>query len=110
MHQKQPPAKTAVLVCGGDGFCAAARTAIENNTVPTSSGFIEALILHLLRKLQNIRELKCAATPTIFWVNQLVSELPLARLDIARLFGRSAPLHVDLGCGDGSFVCALAQR
>ena len=32
------------------------------------------------------------------------------RLDILRIFGRKAPLHVDLGCGDGSFLCELAQR
>jgi tRNA (guanine-N7-)-methyltransferase len=32
------------------------------------------------------------------------------RLDAEKLFGRKAPLHVDLGCGDGSFLCALAQR
>jgi tRNA (guanine-N7-)-methyltransferase len=32
------------------------------------------------------------------------------RLDIEKVFGRSAPLQVDLGCGDGSFLCALAQR
>jgi tRNA (guanine-N7-)-methyltransferase len=32
------------------------------------------------------------------------------RLDLEKIFGRSAPLHVDLGCGDGSFLCALAQR
>jgi tRNA (guanine-N7-)-methyltransferase len=32
------------------------------------------------------------------------------RLDLEKLFGRNAPLHVDLGCGDGSFLCALAQR
>lgn len=32
------------------------------------------------------------------------------RLDLQRIFGRKAPLHVDLGCGDGSFLCALAQR
>jgi len=31
-------------------------------------------------------------------------------LDLDRIFGRKVPLHVDLGCGDGSFVCALAQR
>jgi len=31
-------------------------------------------------------------------------------LDIKEIFGRIAPLHVDLGCGDGSFLCALAQR
>ena len=27
-----------------------------------------------------------------------------------KIFRRKAPLHVDLGCGDGSFLCALAQR
>ena len=32
------------------------------------------------------------------------------RLDLEKLFRRNAPLHVDLGCGDGSFLCALAQR
>ena len=31
-------------------------------------------------------------------------------LDLDKIFGRKAPLHVDLGCGDGLFLCALAQR
>jgi tRNA (guanine-N7-)-methyltransferase len=31
------------------------------------------------------------------------------RLDLEKLFGREAPLHIDLGCSDGSFLCALAQ-
>ena len=31
-------------------------------------------------------------------------------LDVEKIFGRKAPLHVDLGCGDGSFLCAMAQR
>jgi tRNA (guanine-N7-)-methyltransferase len=33
-----------------------------------------------------------------------------APLDLERIFGRKAPLHVDVGCGEGSFLCALAQR
>jgi len=33
-----------------------------------------------------------------------------ARLDLDEIFGRKVPLHVDVGCGDGSFLCALAQR
>jgi tRNA (guanine-N7-)-methyltransferase len=33
----------------------------------------------------------------------------LNRLDAKKIFGRGAALHVDLGCGDGSFLCALAQ-
>ena len=32
------------------------------------------------------------------------------RLDVDKIFGRKARLHVDLGCGEGSFLCAMAQR
>ncbi|HJY52872.1 MAG TPA: tRNA (guanosine(46)-N7)-methyltransferase TrmB [Candidatus Udaeobacter sp.] len=39
-----------------------------------------------------------------------LAELQVARLNVAELFGRSAPLHVDLGCGDGSFLCEVAQQ
>ena len=31
-------------------------------------------------------------------------------LDLQKIFERNAPLHVDLGCGDGLFLCGLAQR
>jgi tRNA (guanine-N7-)-methyltransferase len=48
--------------------------------------------------------------PTFFSVIELLPELRTARLDVAELFGRSAPLHVDLGCGDGSFLCEMAQQ
>ena len=41
---------------------------------------------------------------------ELSPELEIARLDPVQLFGRNAPLHVDLGCGDGSFFCQLAQQ
>ena len=40
---------------------------------------------------------------------KLLPEFQAARLGLMRLFGRNAPLHVDLGCGDGSFLCAMAQ-
>ncbi|PYK20216.1 MAG: tRNA (guanosine(46)-N7)-methyltransferase TrmB [Verrucomicrobia bacterium] len=32
------------------------------------------------------------------------------RLDLQKIFERNSPLHVDLGSGDGSFLCSLAQR
>ena len=41
---------------------------------------------------------------------EVLPQLQVARLDIAEVFGRSAPLHVDLGCGDGSFLCQMAQQ
>ena len=48
--------------------------------------------------------------PTLSPVIELVPEMQVARLDVAELFGRSAPLHVDLGCGDGSFLCEMARQ
>ena len=48
--------------------------------------------------------------PTLSPVIELVPEMQAARLDVAELFGRSAPLHVDLGCGDGSFLCEMGQQ
>ena len=58
-----------------------------------------------------VRELKHASSPTIFAsVNLLATELHIACLDLVRLFGREAPLQVDLGCGDGSFLCKLAEQ
>jgi tRNA (guanine-N7-)-methyltransferase len=43
-------------------------------------------------------------------VIELLPETYVAPLDLLAIFGRGAPLHVDLGCGDGSFLCELASR
>jgi tRNA (guanine-N7-)-methyltransferase len=40
----------------------------------------------------------------------VISEFAVVPLNPAELFGREAPLHVDLGCGDGSFLCELAPQ
>ena len=40
---------------------------------------------------------------------ELIPETYVAPLDLLAIFGRVAPLQVDLGCGDGSFLCELAQ-
>jgi tRNA (guanine-N7-)-methyltransferase len=42
-------------------------------------------------------------------VIELIPETYVAPLDRLAIFGRVAPLQVDLGCGDGSFLCELAQ-
>src|SRR6516162_6544586 len=47
---------------------------------------------------------------TFSCVIELLPELQVARLDLVELFGRNAPLHVDLGCGDGSFLCEMAKQ
>lgn len=41
---------------------------------------------------------------------ELIPDSYTAQLDLITIFGRTAPLEVDLGCGDGSFICALAER
>jgi tRNA (guanine-N7-)-methyltransferase len=43
-------------------------------------------------------------------VIELIPESYIAPLELPKVFGRAAPLHVDLGCGDGSFLIAVAQR
>jgi tRNA (guanine-N7-)-methyltransferase len=43
-------------------------------------------------------------------VVELIPETYFAPIDLVATFGRIAPLEVDLGCGDGSFLCELAQR
>src|SRR5215471_2061934 len=48
--------------------------------------------------------------PTFSPVIELLSELQVERLDLVQLFGLKAPLHVDLGCGDGSFLCEMARQ
>jgi tRNA (guanine-N7-)-methyltransferase len=48
--------------------------------------------------------------PTFFPMIELSPELQVARLDLVQLFGRNAPLHVDLGCGDGFFLCEMARQ
>jgi len=43
-------------------------------------------------------------------VIELVPDSQVECFDVLQLFGRSAPLQVDLGCGDGSFLCELARQ
>ena len=41
---------------------------------------------------------------------ELVPETLFAPLDLLATFGRKAPLHVDLGCGEGLFLRELASQ
>ncbi len=59
------------------------------------------------------REVQSAHHPESFRGSSLIPQRRDSltdRLDLENIFGRNAPLHVDLGCGDGSFIYALAQR
>jgi tRNA (guanine-N7-)-methyltransferase len=50
------------------------------------------------------------ATLQSFSVIELVSKSYIARFNLTTIFERMAPLHVDLGCGEGSFLCEMAKR
>lgn len=41
---------------------------------------------------------------------ELIPDSYVDRLSPSTIFGRGAPLHVDLGCGDGSFLASLARH
>ncbi|MGH8099756.1 MAG: tRNA (guanosine(46)-N7)-methyltransferase TrmB [Chthoniobacterales bacterium] len=43
-------------------------------------------------------------------VVELIPESYVEPLDLEKAFGRSSPLDVDLGCGDGAFLVAMAER
>jgi len=48
--------------------------------------------------------------PTFSPVIELLPESQVERLDPTQLFGRHGALHVDLGCGDGSFLFEMARQ
>jgi tRNA (guanine-N7-)-methyltransferase len=50
------------------------------------------------------------AAASFYFVVELVPETYLAPLDLVAIFGRAAPLQVDLGCGDGSLLYELAEQ
>ncbi len=60
--------------------------------------------------LQRSRDCRTARPAHFISVSELIPESYVARLDPQAIFGRSAPLEVDLGCGDGSFLSSLAAE
>ena len=57
------------------------------------------------------REVQSAHRPERFRGSPLIELASLTdRVDLEKIFERKAPLHVDLGCGDGAFLCTLARR
>ena len=44
------------------------------------------------------------------WVSTAIKRLPDGALNFAEIFGRAAPLAIDIGCGNGRFVLSSAVR
>ena len=135
MHQKQPPATIAALVAGGGELWArlgparsATRAALKSRATagilfiladlrqcrsPFVPLFLDLLRRPLLSFLLSVpaREVQSAHRPESFRGSPLIEvDSLIDRLDLEKIFARRAALHVDLGCGNGSFLCALAQR
>jgi len=73
-------------------------------------GLLRQLLLSFFLTV-SAREVQSAHRPESFRGSPIIElESLVERLDLEKLFGRNAPLHVDLGCSDGSFLCTLAQR
>jgi tRNA (guanine-N7-)-methyltransferase len=143
MHQKQPPAKIAVLAAGGGELWArlgptrSAVTALKSKAKIRTlfiiadlrqnwSRFVRLVSIrpdrHKSRSFTNWKSEKWLKQPQLSarvvesaGCREIPSPLVTLKslvdpLDLEKTFGHQAPLHVDLGCGDGSFLCALAQR
>jgi tRNA (guanine-N7-)-methyltransferase len=78
--------------------------------VPLFLGLLRWPLLSFLLSVP-AREVQSAHRPESFPGSPLIEvDSLIDRLDLEKIFGRRAALDVDLGCGDGSFLCALAQR
>src|SRR5213078_3525507 len=133
MHQKQPPAKIALFVGEGDEVWA--RLESTGRAIRALKSRARARIPFIVVDLRQCRsrfvsllgllglillsfllsvpagEIQSAHRPESFRGSPLIElESLVERLNPAKIFERDAPLHVDLGCGDGLFLCALAQR
>jgi len=79
-------------------------------SVPLFFGLLRRPPLSFLLNVR-AREVQSTHRPESFRGSPLIEvDSLIDRLDLEKIFGRRAALHVDLGCGDGSFFCALAQR
>jgi tRNA (guanine-N7-)-methyltransferase len=78
----------------------------SNLTAPTISSFLDSSPWMSHEKLQN--DLRDARRTEL---HAPIHELRtiVERLDLAQLFGRTAPLEVELGSGDGSFLVEYAK-
>ena len=106
MHQKQPPAKIAVLVGAGGGSAAwqkfglitAARARINE----------EKCFLIWFKSWTQFTCSMASAPATIAARAEIIPANYFAPLDLETIYGNRAPLEVDLGCGDGLFLAAAA--
>jgi len=108
MHQKQPPAKIAVFVSAGTAATLAkrrlARKIKDLNMVRSKSG----VTLDLFH--QRHSSVGSTDTEDSLAAIEFVPANYFAPINLTDVFARPGLLEVDLGCGDGSFLVAMAQK
>jgi tRNA (guanine-N7-)-methyltransferase len=100
MHQKQPPEKTAVRVSLRAGAVIPTQRRIAS--AEKSFGII-FLRVDASVDYSSANSLKPAEV-------ELIPKDYFARLDFAEIFSRTAPVELEIGCGDGTFLVARAQQ
>jgi len=111
MHQKQPPAKIAVRVADGAGSartgCATMKAANNkaNFRIPVRQPIcrnVRFVTLLRMRGRAHLHQNKAAI--------EFVPDSIVEQLNFREIFGHDAPVEVDLGCGDGTFLAAMAEQ
>src|SRR5262249_23571855 len=105
MHQKQPPAKITVFVSPKALKATLQRIRRKN---------IFRMISDEKPPREELFQEPSSVDPALDATSKPEIEFTpanyFAPLDLAELFGRIAPLEVDLGCGDGGFIAQLAAN
>src|SRR6202030_1504692 len=114
-HQKQPPAKMAVFVSARAVSAVPQSVMASNvnerdlNMVPVTRDPADQLFHRQLPPTDPMTDANSVgASPASGF--ELIPANYFAPLDLARVFPRVAPLEIDLGCGDGAFLVAMAER
>ena len=111
MHQKHPPAKTAERVADDVGSAASKGATIKvannktNLRIPVRQHICTSVRFATFLGMRSRAHLHEAEA-----VSEFVPVSIVDQLNFREMFGRDAPVEVDLGCGEGTFLVALAAQ
>src|SRR5258708_4249801 len=111
MHQKQPPAKIAVRVAGGVGSAKSGCATIKG--AKKQGKFRLPVIKPTCRNVRFVTLLRMRSRAYLHQSEAAIEFVPVSiveQLNFREIFGRDAPVEVDLGCGDGTFLVAMAAQ
>ena len=111
MHQKQPPAKTAVRVADGVG---SARTeCVTTKVANNEANFRIPVRQYIYRNVRFVTFLRMRDRAHLHQNEATIEFVPASivdQLNLREIFRRDAPVEIDLGCGNGMFLAAIARQ